>query len=150
MAETKLSLVDENYKVSSPKPSNEEVLKAHQAAGIREGKRRAKEELGQQFKVAAGAIEHASHRVTDLATSHGKHLTETRKANYHQGLTHGLLAAVLALVAGIYIGVTIQTSGWSMSVAEERIPRSGVPSITDQYEPPAYERGEREPGTASN
>lgn len=89
-------------------------------------------------------------KVKDAAKQeHAGHLRTNAKANYHQGLTHGLVAAVLMLAAGLFAGVTIQTSGFSMRVADERIPRpqDGVPDI--QYEPARnenYERNPREPG----
>lgn len=142
-----LKLVDENYKPPQ-KPSNDEVLEAHQAAGIREGLRRGREKLANEIRLASQALDGANKRVAEMTAAHEAHLKTATKASYHQGALHAGLFGLVLVAAALYAGPWLVTWGWGMSVSDERIPRA-VPVLEDSYTPPDYERHPREPASAT-
>mgnify|MGYP000172591459 CR=1 FL=1 len=143
MARPDLKLVPEDF-VATSASSPEDRAKAHQAAGIREGKRRANAELGETIKTAANAV------LAPIKALHAEHLKQTAKANYHQGFVHALVLGILLAAAAGYAGAWLQTKGWSMSVADERIPRA-VPVLQDEGNAPVtYESHGCEPGNCGN
>ena len=144
-----LKLVDENFVADAKAPPADKLM-AERAAAIREGKRRLRAELGSQATLAVNAIAVSAQRVTELTQAHEAHLKAGQKASFHQGVTYASMVWLPIAAACLLAGAWLQTSGWSMSVADERIPRAS-PQLT--YEPNSntdYERNPREPATARN
>ena len=79
--------------------------------------------------------------------AHAAHLKAGQKASFHQGVTYASMVWLPIAAACLLAGAWLQTSGWSMSVADERIPRA-APVLEDNYTPLDYTRDRREPGDA--
>ena len=140
MARPDLKLVPEDF-VATSASSPEDRAKAHQAAGIREGIRRE--------KVKSEAT------LTGVKSAHVDELNRSgvliARASHRDGLWHGMvlggLAVALIMSAALYAGAWLQTSGFTMRVANERIPRAQVPVLQDEGNAPVtYESHGCEPG----
>lgn len=148
---TDLKLVDENYTAPAD-ASAADKAKAVKAAAIREGIRRHKLTVASERKAEAAA--HQAN-VEGVKSAHVDELKRrdriVAKASYHQGVTHVSFIWMVIAAAALFTGAWLQTSGFAMRVADERLPRpgDGVPELVDREQRAIpYERNGREPPSA--
>ena len=79
-----------------------------------------------------------------------RHTRTVGKAAHRDGLLQGIVAGMLIAISLAFCTWLVLREVVITNVATERVPRSAVPTLQDSYVPPEYERGAREPGTASN
>lgn len=139
-------LVDENYIAPENASAGEEYkgkLSLTKREGIAEGIRRQKAKQDAEVALQIKGVKSA--HVDELQRS----ARIISKASYHQAWTHASLLWLVIAAAALFTGAWLQTSGFAMRVADERIPRAAVPVLQDNYTPPSYARDNpREPGDA--
>lgn len=145
---TDLKLVDENF-TADAKAAPADKLKAQLAASIREGRRRERVEATQReadlTKTHASFVAGMSQAQTAELDRAGKIIG---KAAHRDGLLQGIVAGMAMAIALAFGTWIILREVVITNVATERVPRSAVPVLQDNYTPPEYERHPREPGTA--
>lgn len=148
MAKPTLALVPDDFTADATATPADKI-KAHQAAGIREGRRRERQE--QDAKAAQAKAEHAAH-IAGLKSAQTDELERQAKlvgkGAHRDGVLQGVFLGLLIAVAISLVTWVIVREVFFGRVALGRVPQASVPAITDTYTDPAYERGAREPGTA--
>lgn len=147
MAKLDLKLVDENFTADDKSPADDKV-RAYCARGIREGKRRAQEDLAKTINAVAQAS------ASTLKATHDQEINRlastVSKAAHRDGMLWGILVGMACAIGLAFATWFILREVVITNTATQRVNYPNPPTLQDNSEPVPYERvNPREPGTAN-